>query len=110
MSDATTPAASARLIHLVTLDCKDAAHADRCLAAPRRFGRPDAESLGRLGYEFGLRQGSEETVQLVERWRRREDLDALLAAKVVPALPTYDELLKRPSDPALDTVRVRLSG
>jgi len=34
---------------------------------------------------------------------------ALLAAKVVPALPMYDALLKWPFDPAPDTVRVRLS-
>ncbi|MCB1909004.1 MAG: hypothetical protein KDH15_16680 [Rhodocyclaceae bacterium] len=110
MSEATNAASAPSLIHLVTLDCKDAAHARQCLAALARFGRPDAESFGCLCYEFGLQEGSVETVHLVERWRRWEDLDSLLAAKVLPALPLYNELLKRPFDPLRDTLRVRLSG
>jgi hypothetical protein len=45
-------------------------------------------------------------VRIVERWDRWEDLDPLLAERVVPALPHYDELLARPFDPATDTERI----
>jgi len=51
-----------------------------------------------------------DTVCIVERWRRWEDLDALLRDEVVPALPLYDQLLKEPFDPARDTLRVTLSS
>lgn len=46
---------------------------------------------------------------LVERWSDRADLDRLLAEKVVPAPPTCNALLKRPFDPAADTLRVALA-
>ena len=64
-------AAASPLVHVVTLDCKDAAY-------------------------------------VVERWRRWQDLDALLKEKVVPALPMYNPLLKRPFVPAKDTLRITL--
>ena len=53
---------------------------------------------------------TKDTVYLVERWSRWEDLDALLQAKVIPALPLYNQLLKRPFDPAQDTLRIQLAG
>ena len=43
----------------------------------------------------------------VSRW---EDLDACIAEKVAPALPMYNELLRRIFDPARDTVRIALSS
>jgi quinol monooxygenase YgiN len=98
------------LLHLVTLHCKDAQHARRCMEALSAYGRPDALAYGCESYEFGLKDGASDTVLLVERWRSWENLDALLAEKVVPALPVYNELLKRPFDPASDTIRVSLSG
>ena len=88
------------LVHIVTLECKDADHAQRCL---------DALSFNCLSYEFGLKEGSSDIVCLVERWKRWEDLDALLTTKVLPALPLYNKLLKRPFDPAKDTLRIHLS-
>jgi hypothetical protein len=94
---------------VVTLECRDEQHATRCLEALAEYGRPDALAFNCVSYEFGLKEGTSDTVCLVERWRRWEDLDSLLAAKVVPALPTYNQLLKRPFDPAKDTLRVRLS-
>jgi hypothetical protein len=48
-------------------------------------------------------------VCIVERWRRWEDLDARLQTKVVPAVLRYNQLLKRPFDPAKDTLRITLS-
>ena len=106
---APSPVAAARLLHVVTLDCKDQEHAARCLAALAAYGRPDALAFKCASYEFGLKRGTTDSVYLVERWQRWDDLDALLAAKVVPALPMYDQLLKRPFDPAKDTLRVELS-
>ncbi|MGE0104943.1 MAG: hypothetical protein AB7H86_22250 [Blastocatellales bacterium] len=99
-----------KLIHLVTLECKDGEHAARCIDALSNYGKPDAHAFNCLSYEFGLKKGTTDTVHLVERWSRWEDLDALLAEKVVPALPLYNQLLKRPFDPAQDTVRIELSG
>ena len=98
----------ARLVHIVTLQCKDEAHAKRCLGALAEYGKRDAIDFNCKSYEFGLKTGSSDTVYLVERWNRWEDLDALLAEKVVPALPMYNELLKHPFDPAKDTLRVQL--
>jgi quinol monooxygenase YgiN len=98
------------LIHVVTLDCKDAEHAARCIEALTAYGQPDALSFGCLSYEFGLKEGATDTVYLIERWRSWQDLDALLGAKVVPALPMYNQLLKQPFDPGRDTLRIRLSA
>jgi quinol monooxygenase YgiN len=100
----------APLVHLVTLDCKDAERAEHCLAALGAHGRPDALAFGCVSYEFGLKEGATDVVYIVERWRRWGDLDALLTEKVVPALPLYNELLKRPFDPATDTLRISLSA
>jgi quinol monooxygenase YgiN len=77
-------AAEGRLIHIVTLTCKDAEHATLCLGALDAYGRPDALSYGCASYEFGLKDGSGDTVLLVERWRDWADLDRLLTEKVVP--------------------------
>ena len=98
----------APLAHIVTLDCRDAKRAEQCLEALEAYGRPDALEFGCHSYDFGVVQGSDDIVYLVERWARWEDLDALLAAKVVPALPLYNELLKRPFDPTRDTRRIEL--
>jgi hypothetical protein len=98
------------LIHLVTLVCKDGEHATQCLTALTDYGRPDALAYRCLSYEFGLKHGTPDTVCLVERWNRWEDLDALLAEKVAPALPLYNRLLRQPFDPARDTLRISLSG
>jgi len=73
-------------------------------------GRPDALAFNCASYEFGVRQGAVDTVVLVERWTRREDLDALLSAKVIPALPVYNALLKRPFDPSKDTMRIEVTA
>lgn len=97
-------------IHIVTLECKDTEHATRCLEALEQYGKPDAISFKCLSYEFGLKEGSTETVHLVERWDRWEDLDALLTDRVVPALPLYNQLLKRPFNPATDTLRIKLAS
>ncbi len=96
----------ALLAHVVTLECKDADHAERCLEALAEHGRPDATEFNCASYDFGLKQGTSDTVYIVERWNTWADLDHLLAAKVVPALPIYNALLKRPFDPATDTVRI----
>jgi hypothetical protein len=109
MSQTTTESQTAPFLHLVTLECKDAEHANRCLAALREYGRPDALRYRCAAYEFGLKAGTTSTVFLVERWSRWEDLDALLTEKVVPALPTYNALLKQPFDPGRDTLRVQLA-
>jgi quinol monooxygenase YgiN len=105
-----TASDSKTFVHVVTLPCKDEAHAARCLAALANYGRPDALSFGCLSYAFGVKEGAPATVYLIERWRRWEDLDALLAAKVVPALPMYNELLAKPFDPAVNTARIAVSG
>ena len=97
------------LLHLVTLKCKDADAAATCVAALENYGRPDALAFGCIAYEFGVVLGDAATVQLVERWERWRDLDALLTEKVVPSLPTYNALLERPFDPDRDTRRVTLA-
>ena len=97
-------------VHVVTLACKDAEHATRCIAALAGYGKPDALAFNCISYEFGLKEGTTDTVYLIERWRRWRDLDALLTQKIVPALPMYNQLLKRPFDPARDTVRVALAA
>lgn len=99
-----------QLLHLVTLKCKDDAHAQRCLGALENHGKPDALAFDCVSYEFGLEQGSSDTVYIVERWNRWEDLDSLLTTKVAPALPTYNELLEYPFDPERDTVRIQLAA
>jgi hypothetical protein len=99
----------ARCVHIVTLQCKDADHALRCAEALEQYGRPDALSFNCASYEFGLKEGTTDTMYLLERWHRWEDLDALLLNKVVPALPVYNALLARPFDPTTDTLRIRLS-
>ena len=99
-----------RLMHVVTLACKDGEHAKRCIEALANYGRPDARAFNCVSYEFGLREGSSDTVCIIERWRQWSDLDALLQAKVVPALPMYNQLLKKPFDPSTDTLRVTLSS
>jgi hypothetical protein len=106
----TDPSHPARRIHIVTLACKDADHARRCLDALANYGRPDALAYRCEAYEFGVVVGTADTIQLVERWHDWKDLDALLGDKVVPALPLYNEMLRRPFDPARDTVRVELVG
>lgn len=98
-----------QLVHVVALDCKDHEHARRCPEALANYGRPDALAFNCVSYEFGLKEGTTDTVYLVERWKQWQDLDALLSAKVVPALPIYNQLLKRPFDPAKDTLRITLS-
>lgn len=99
----------AQLVHVVTLQCKDAEHAQRCLGALAAYGKPDALAYRCAAYEFGLKEGAADTVLLIERWRTWADLDRLLTEKVVPALPVYNQLLKRPFDPARDTQRIRLA-
>lgn len=101
--------ATAPLVHIVTLSCKDAAHADRCQQALAAYGRPDALAYGCSSYVFGPRLGDPTTLVLVEQWNRWEDLDKLLVEKVVPALPIYNELLARPFDPSRDTQRIPLA-
>jgi hypothetical protein len=96
------------LVHVVRLECRDQASAARCLGALGDHGRPDALAYGCLSYEFGPAVEAPATIVLVERWSRWEDLDALLAEKVVPALPLYDEMLARPFDAVRDTTRIAL--
>jgi len=97
-----------RRMHVVTLECKDTESAKQCLDALASQGRKDAMEFNCLAYDFGLREGTPSTIQLVERWNSWDDLDALLTNKVIPALPHYNALLKRPFDPARDTLRIRL--
>ncbi len=100
-----------QLVHIVTLDCKDAEHAAQCLSALANYGKPDALAFNCVSYEFGVREDTPDTIYIVERWNRWQDLDALLVEKVVPALPTYNQLLKRPfDDPTTDTLRINLVG
>lgn len=98
-----------KLIHVVTLACKDGEHAKQCLEALANYGKPDSLSFNCLSYEFGLKAGTTDTVYLVERWNKWEDLDGLLQAKVVPAIPMYNQLLKSPFNPATDTLRIEVS-
>ncbi len=99
-----------KFVHVVTLDCKDEEHAKRCIEALAKYGRTDAFAFNCVSYEFGVREGTANTVYIIERWRRWQDLDALLHEKVVPALPLYNQLLKTPFDPSKDTVRIKLSS
>jgi len=96
-------------VHVVTLECKDGEHAKQCVDALAAYGRPDALAFNCVSYEFGFKEGTANTICLVERWKQWQDLDALLHAKVIPALPMYNQLLKRPFDPTKDTVRITLS-
>lgn len=98
-----------QLVHIVTLQCKDPEQARNCLGALAQYGRPDALAFNCASYDFGLKQGTTDTVYLVERWNRWEDLDALLQQKVVPALPLYNQMLKQPFDPAQHTLRIELA-
>lgn len=98
------------LLHIVTLECKDAARAAQCINALTAYGRRDALAFNCVSYEFGFREGSSDTVILVERWREWLALDALLSTRFAPALPMYNQFLKRPFDPARDTLRVNLAG
>lgn len=59
-------------------------------------GRLDALALNCRSYGFGLKDGVADTVCIVERWSQREDVETLLSAKVVPALPMYNQVLMRP--------------
>lgn len=106
MSGSTTGGAC---LQVVTLECKDGDHAKRCLDALATYGRPDALAFNCVSYEFGLKEGTSDTVYLVERWNQWEDLDALIREKIIPALPLYNQLLKLPFDPAKDTARITLS-
>jgi quinol monooxygenase YgiN len=99
-----------QFVHIVTLDCKDEEHARRCVEALANYGKPDALAFNCVTYEFGIKEGTAHTVYLIERWRKWQDLDSLLKEKVVPALPVYNQLLKRPFDPSKDTVRIALSS
>lgn len=103
----TTPA---NLVHIVTLQCRDSEMAKKCLQALAEYGRKDALEYHCQSYEFGLKEGTHDTIYLIERWQNWQHLDALLAEKVVPALPMYNAMLRTPFDPAKDTQRVRLSG
>jgi hypothetical protein len=103
-------ATEGRLSHVVTLGCKDEKHATRCIAALANHRRPDALAFNCVSYEFGLEEGIKDTVCIVERWARWEDRDSLLVEKVVPTVPLYNELLKRPFDRAQKTARIHLSN
>lgn len=107
---ASIPAYPEHLVHIVTLDCKDEEHARRCLDALANYGRADALAFNCISYEFGLKEGTSNTVYVIERWNRWEDLDSLLNAKTILALPMYNALLKQPFDPSRDTLRITLSG
>jgi hypothetical protein len=95
-------------MHVVTLACKDSEHAKQCIEALASYGRPDALAFNCVSYDFGILEGTVDTVYLIERWHQWSDLDALLNEKVIPALPLYNQLLKRPFDPSKDTVRIKL--
>jgi hypothetical protein len=73
-----TSTAAGQLLHVVTLACKDGEHATRCIDALTNYGKPDALAFNCCSYEFGLKNGTVDTVYIVERWNRWEDLDALL--------------------------------
>lgn len=100
----------ANLIHIVTLNCKDNEHAKQCLDALANYGKPDALAFECSTYEFGLKSGSTDTVYIIERWKDWANLDSLLHAKVIPALPMYNQLLKSPFNPTTDTLRIELSN
>ena len=95
-------------VHVVTLTCKDGERAKQCIEALANYGRPDALAFNCVSYEFGMLEGTVDTVYIIERWLQWSDLDALLSEKVIPALPLYNQLLKRPFDPSRDTMRIRL--
>jgi len=103
------PTNAGQLIHIVSLNCKDAERARQCLSALADYGKPDALSYKCVSYKFGLKEGTTDEIYLVEHWNSWDDLNALLQDKVVPALPMYNELLKSPFDPAKDTLRIRLA-
>src|SRR5690606_4472063 len=77
---------AARFVHVVTLDCKDAEHALRCIQMLTRVGLPDAKMFQCVSYEFGLEAGSTERVVIIQRWERWEDLDALIEQRIAPDL------------------------
>ncbi|MGA0116549.1 MAG: hypothetical protein ACO3IW_13480 [Burkholderiales bacterium] len=104
------PANEGQFVHIVTLECKDSEHAKRCIEALANYGKPDALTFNCVSYEFGIKEGTADTVYIIERWRRWQDLDALLTTKIVPALPMYNQLLKTPFDPSRNTARINLSG
>ena len=56
-----------------------------------------------------MQEGKTDTVCLIGYCNCREDLDALLHAEEVPALPMYNQALNQSPDPARDTLRIRLS-
>jgi hypothetical protein len=60
-------ATDGQLLHVVTLACKDDEHATRCIAALSNYGRPDALAFNCLSYEVGLKEGTVDTVYIVER-------------------------------------------
>ena len=99
-----------KLIHVVTLNCKDKEHAMQCMEALANYGKPDALSFNCSSYEFGFKAGTSDTIYIVERWNHWKDLDTLLNAKVIPALPMYNQLLKNPFNPLTDTLRIELSN
>lgn len=98
-----------RLINIVTLHCKNEELAQQCLGALENYGRPDALSYNCLSYEFGLKEGTTDVVCIVEHWKSWDDLDRLAREKIADALPMYNQLLKNPFDPAIDTLRIELS-
>ncbi len=104
------PIIEGQFVHVVTLDCKDEEQAKRCVEALANYGRPDALAFNCVSYEFGIREGTVDMVYIIERWRRWQDLDVLLMEKIVPALPMYNQLLKKPFDPSRDTVRINLTN
>jgi hypothetical protein len=99
----------AKCIHIVTLNCKDSEHAKQCLNALANYGKPDALSFNCSSYDFGLKAGTEDTIYIVESWFAWADLDSLLHAKVIPALPMFNQLLKNPFNPGTDTLRIELA-
>jgi quinol monooxygenase YgiN len=103
------PQTEGRLLHVVTLQRKDDARTAQRIAALASYGGTDALACSCISYEFGLTEGASDTVLIVEHWNGWQDLDTLLATKIVPALPMYNPLLKRPFDPAKDRLRIRLS-
>lgn len=54
--------AAGQLLHVVTLACKDNEHATRCIDALAHYGKPDALSFNCCSYEFGLQDGTVDTV------------------------------------------------
>ncbi len=104
-----TGSGQGKCLHIIRLECKSPEHAENCLGALANYGRPDALEFGCHSYEFGLQEGSDTVIMLVERWPDFDSLERLLEEKVIPALPTYNELLASPFDPERDTTRVTLA-